>query len=86
MKFLDWAEYIFLSPHEKEAFKNNLRRRQYERELQMFHRQNLAGAKICLSLFREQELEDERNMILGRAIPFGSGRFGRYSPVRKGCF
>ncbi len=74
MKFLDWAEYIFLSPHEKEAFKNNLRRRQYERELQMFHRQNLAGAKICLSLFREQELEDERNMILGPD--------GRYHSVR----
>ena len=74
MKFTDWAEYLFLSSEEKEQFKHDLLKKKYERELQMFHRQNLAGGKICLSLFREQELEDERNMILEPD--------GQYHPVR----
>ncbi len=74
MKFVDWATYVFLSSEEKSEFKKELRNRQYQREKAMFDRQNLVGGKICLSLFREKELEETRNMVLEPN--------GKYYPTR----
>lgn len=83
MKFADWAVYVFLSPEEKREFKRELRNQKDERELAMFQRQNLAGGKICLSLFREKELEDTRMMIKepnGKYYPY-RGEFDDNRPI-----
>lgn len=83
MKFLDWASYVFLSSEEKSEFKKELRKRRYEREMAMFDRQNLAGGKIGLSLFRDAELEKTRNLIRepgGNYYPT-KGNFDDFRPV-----